>query len=248
MNFKPIRCDGERIPLVIPESILVCAAHPDDELISTGGTILKYGALGSKITIMLATQGLGGYAKEEDKQAIGDKRQVEFERTAEMLHCDTVELAMDEMEVNRQTVTKLTQLIREQNPQVILMPHFTDIHRTHRHLAEAMREAIYHASRGSAYGGDGKAFTPYGIYCYESPSCQFQYSAGKVFVIVDISNQWGQKRQIFDEVYTSQQEVIYHIMEWAEKVALLHGNEIQATFGEAFIPLTDCVPLRILLV
>ena len=62
-----IMCEDD-IPIVVPKRLMVFAGHPDDELVSCGGTILKYQELGSEISIVMATQGLGGYAKKEDKQ------------------------------------------------------------------------------------------------------------------------------------------------------------------------------------
>ena len=248
MDYFHIKCRGQQVPLVVPESIMVFAPHPDDELLSAGGTILKYSALGSKVTVVVATQGLGGYAKQEYQEDIEEKRRQEFERTTDLLHAEFMELNLKEVEVNRETIRILTQLIREKRPQVILMPHCSDVHRAHRNLSLALREAIYHTTTGNAYGGYGKAFIPFAIYCYESPSCKFQYIEGNVFVTVDISDQWEEKKHIFREVYSSQQEVIGRVLEWAEKTALLRGNEVQGNYGEAFIPLTEYVPLKILLI
>ncbi len=247
VDYSHVKCHGDQIPLVVPETMMVFAPHPDDELLSAGGTILKYSALGCKVTVVVATQGLGGYAKQEYKDEIEGKRRQEFERTTELLHASFLELSLEEFEVNRETVKTLTQLIRDKRPQVILMPHHTDVHRAHRNLAIALREAIYHTTTGNAYGGFGKAFMPSAVYCYESPSCKFQYIEGSVFVIVDISAHWEEKKHIFNEVYASQKEVIGRVMEWAEKTALLRGNDVQGDYGEAFVPLTEYVPLKILL-
>ena len=41
-----IPCETE-IPIVVPKRMMVFAGHPDDELISCGGTILKYLDLGT---------------------------------------------------------------------------------------------------------------------------------------------------------------------------------------------------------
>ncbi|OLS13908.1 MAG: bacillithiol biosynthesis cysteine-adding enzyme BshC [Promethearchaeota archaeon CR_4] len=227
---------------------MVFAPHPDDELLSAGGTILKYTSLGCKVTVVVATQGLGGFAKLEYQSDIKEKRRYEFERTTELLHSDFIELNLEEVDVNRTTVRTLTQFIREKRPQVILMPHYTDVHRSHRNLAIALREAIYHTTTGNAYGGYGKSFIPFAVYCYESPSCKFQYVEGSVFVTVDISQHWEEKKHIFNEIYSSQKEVIGHVVDWAEKTALLRGNDVQGNYGEAFIPLTEYVPLKILLI
>jgi hypothetical protein len=36
----------KEIPIVVPKRLMVFAGHPDDEIVSCGGTILKYQALG----------------------------------------------------------------------------------------------------------------------------------------------------------------------------------------------------------
>ena len=46
--------ESEEIPIIVPERILVFSPHPDDETISCGGTIYKYGKmLGSEVTVLL---------------------------------------------------------------------------------------------------------------------------------------------------------------------------------------------------
>ena len=47
------------IPVIVPKRMMVIAGHPDDELISCGGTILKYQELGSEIFVVVATTVLG---------------------------------------------------------------------------------------------------------------------------------------------------------------------------------------------
>jgi len=36
-----LMCEDD-IPIIVPKKIMVFAGHPDDELISCGGTLLKY--------------------------------------------------------------------------------------------------------------------------------------------------------------------------------------------------------------
>ncbi|TFG21306.1 MAG: PIG-L family deacetylase [Promethearchaeota archaeon] len=242
-----IHASINEIPLVIPESMIVFAGHPDDELISVGGTILKYAALGTKVTAVVATSGLGGYAKPDEKKKIAETRAKEFELVSKYLNCDFIELNYKEINVTRPIVSKFTNLIRKHKPQVIFMPHPSDIHRTHRKLAKVVREAIYHTATGRAYGGFGKDFMPSAVYCYESPSCKFQYVDANVFVTVDISDFWNKKVEIFKKVYASQVEVLARVLDWAQDTATLRGNEVNGEYGEAFIPLTEYVPMRILL-
>lgn len=235
------------IPIVIPKRIIVFAGHPDDEIISCGGTLLKYQELGSKIIVVVSSSGLGGYAKESQKSEIMKQRHEELIQVKKALKCEIIELNFENREITRQEISTITNLIRDYQPQVILLPHFSDFHRVHRNLSLITREAIYHCSSGNAYGGHGRKWIPFGVYYYESPSCKFQYIDGSVFVIVDIQNYWERKKTIFNEVYTSQKEVLERVLGWAEDTAILRGNEINSSFGEAFIPMTEYTPLRILL-
>jgi len=236
------------IPIVIPKRIIVFAGHPDDEIISCGGTLLKYQELGSKIIVVVSSSGLGGYAKESQKNEIMEQRHEELIQVKKALKCEIIELKFEDMEISRQKISTITNLIRDYQPQVILIPHFSDFHRVHRNLSLITREAIYHCSSGKAYGGHGRKWIPFGVYYYESPSCKFQYIDGSVFVIVDIGNYWKRKKTIFNDVYTSQKEVLERVLSWAEDTAILRGNEINSSFGEAFIPETTYTPLKLLLV
>jgi LmbE family N-acetylglucosaminyl deacetylase len=242
-----IFCEDD-IPIVVPKRLMVIAGHPDDELVSCGGAILKYQDLGTEISVVVATSGLGGYAREEHKDTILDQREKELKRVCEVLNCNIIELNYTDMEINREKVSTLTNIIRDIRPQVILLPHYTDFHRVHRNLSLISREAIYHCSTGKAYGGHERGWKPLGVYYYEGPSCKFQYIEGSVFIIVDIENYWERKKEIFNHIYISQKEVLERVLDWAEDTAILRGNEISSKFGEAFIPETTYTPLKILLV
>lgn len=242
-----ILCD-EDMPIVVPKSIMVFAGHPDDELVSCGGTILKYQELGSEITVVVATQGLGGYAKKEEKTKVVERREAEIQHVTDDLNWNLIELGYSDVQIDRKKISRITNLIRDERPQVILMPHTADFHRVHRNLSYIVRESIYHCSTGKAYGGYGRNWTPLGVYYYESPSCKFQYIEGWVFVVVDITKYWERKKSIFNQLYTSQKELLEMIMDWAQDTAILRGNEIHGEYGEAFIPETTYTPLKILLV
>jgi len=243
---QSIFCD-DKLPIVIPKKIMVFAGHPDDELVSCGGTLLKYRDLGSEIIIIVATQGKGGYAKESHKKTIVEHRENELKHVSEVFKSKLIELNYQDIEINREKVSQITNLIRDYKPQVILMPHFSDFHRVHRNFSLIAREAIYHCSTGKAYGGHGRNWTPFGVYYYESPSCKFQYIEGSVFVTVNIDKYWEQKKDIFNKIYVSQKEVLERVLDWSEDTAILRGNEIDAEYGEAFIPETTYTPLKILL-
>jgi len=246
-NTQYLFCENE-IPIVVPKRIMIFAGHPDDEIVSCGGTILKYQELGSEIIVVIATSGLGGYAKQTQKERILEQRKNELDLVKTFIKGKIIELNYPDLEIKREIISQVTNLIRDFQPQLILIPHFTDFHRVHRNLSYITREAIYHCSTGKAYGGHERNWTPLGVYYYESPSCKFEYIEGSVFIVVDISKFWKKKKEIFNKVYISQKEVLQRVLDWAEDTAVLRGNEINASYGEAFIPETTYTPLKILLV
>jgi LmbE family N-acetylglucosaminyl deacetylase len=242
-----IICENN-IPIVVPKRIMVLAGHPDDEIISCGGTLLKYKVLGSDIFVVVATNGVGGYAKSNQKEDIIKLRKEELESVRSALKCEIIELEFPNMNITPGKISKITNLMRDIKPQVIFLPHFSDFHRVHRNLSLISREAIYHCSTGKAYGGYERNWTPLGVYYYESPSCKFQYIESSVFIIVDIGEFWVKKKKIFNNAYLTQIEVLERVLEWAEDTAILRGNEINSSYGEAFVPETTYTPLKLLLV
>jgi LmbE family N-acetylglucosaminyl deacetylase len=248
MSDKSYLVYENKVPIIVPKRMMVFAGHPDDEIISCGGTLLKYQKLGTNISVVITTTGLGGYAKEDQKNNIVERREKELRLIKSILNCEIIELGYSDLQIERSKVSQITNLIRTYKPQVILLPHYSDFHRVHRNLSLITREAIYHCSTGKAYGGHQRSWIPLGVYYYESPSCKFQYIEGSVFIIVNIENYWEQKKELFNQVYISQQEVLERVLDWAEDTAILRGNEINARYGEGYIPETTYTPLKILLV
>lgn len=238
----------ENLPLIIPKKILVFASHPDDEILSAGGTILKYRQLGTDFTIIIATKGSGGYSEQEEIEEIIEKRKEEVKKLQSLLNCKIISLNYEKLPVEREKVSHITNLLRQIKPQIVLTPHFQDTHRIHRNLAYIVKESIYHATTGEAYGGSGKIWQPLGVYYYESPSYKFQYAKNNNFIIVNIEEFWERKKELFSQVYESQKQLLSRILIWAENTAKLWGLEINSEYGEAFIPETTYTPLRLLLV
>ena len=212
MKVINIDSNGIELPVVVPDSILIFAPHPDDELLSSGGTILKYKNWGSKIYVAVITSGLGGYSKDSYHEDIKEIRKSEFERSISLLGADKFYfLELDEIEPKRIYVKKFTEMIRNLKPTIILAPHPMDAHRVHRNTALVAREAVYHA-QGRAYGGSGKEWIPFGYYFYESLSCKFiNVEGAHKIVVCDISDYWKRKMEIFDEVYQSQKEMLERV-------------------------------------
>src|SRR5262245_58830219 len=72
---------------------LVCFhAHPDDEVITTGGTIARAAAEGHRVVLVFATRGELGLVPEDlGDEALGERRTREADRAAELLGAQQVE-------------------------------------------------------------------------------------------------------------------------------------------------------------
>jgi LmbE family N-acetylglucosaminyl deacetylase len=248
--------------VVVPERVLVFSPHPDDETISCGGIIYKYAKLlSSRITVLLV------------KEA-ARRRLREFQMALDVLGADPktsrcLSLPVDEG-LDDEIVGKLTNAIREVRPQWILLPHPEDRHRTHRIVAQAVLEAVYHAAsstyldeiryylphqlKAGLFKEDGprpllRPWLPMGVFYYESPSFRFEYRSQvqAPMVVVDVSGEpYEAKFRILDSIYRETLEDIESHKRWAQSVADQRGALIYSLKGEALGVDTHHVPLRML--
>ncbi|MBY9006778.1 MAG: PIG-L family deacetylase [Candidatus Lokiarchaeota archaeon] len=246
-NCEYILVEDDFKTILVPKRIMVLAGHPDDEIISCGGTLLKYQELGSEIIIVLGTYGLGGYSEISKKDKIKDIRDNELETISQVLNWKYINLGYENLDIDREKISSVTKLILKEKPHIILAPHFKDIHRIHRNFSYIIRESIYHCSLGNTYGLQNNLWIPFGFYYYETPSCKFKDIYASSFIIVDINNYLNQKIQILNNYYKSQKFLIDKISNWMINTASLRGSEINKKFGEAYIPDTIYSPLKLVL-
>jgi LmbE family N-acetylglucosaminyl deacetylase len=67
-------------------------AHPDDEVLLTGGTLARAAAEGHRVVIVVATAGEAGLASTPAGRALGQRRMAELHESAERLGCARVVL------------------------------------------------------------------------------------------------------------------------------------------------------------
>jgi len=235
---------------VVPRTILVLAPHADDEVISCGGTILKYTQWKCEVVVIVVTSGMGSGPGGEAPDRIVERRRKEFEATRRALRLsDRSEfLGLEELQINRGNVRGITDIIRNIQPDIVLFPHPSDRHRAHRNTALLTMEALYHAPT-EAYSGQGRAWLPLGAYFYETPSGVFgQGVQAETLVISDITEQFEAKKKILSEIYASQTQLLKTFKGWVEALARHRGEAGRCRFGEAFCPDSTHVPLKLLLI
>jgi LmbE family N-acetylglucosaminyl deacetylase len=121
-------------------NILVVAAHPDDEVLGVGGTILKHKAKGDKVCWLVVTNIFEsqGFSKERV-----ESRQEEIVRVAEMLGIDkVVKLDYPTMTLSTSSiismVPRISDVFREFKPEVIYCHNRSDAHSDHRIIFDAV--------------------------------------------------------------------------------------------------------------
>jgi len=251
LNLTPIVGKESRraIDVVVPRRILVFAPHADDELLSCGGTILKYRRWGTEVIVLVASSGTGGTPSPGRLSEVEEIRRREFEVSRRELGLSgrSEFLGIQEPLVRRLNVELFTSKIRELKPDLVLLPHPEDRHRVHREVSFMVLEALFHAPT-QAYGGRGQEWLPSGAYFYETLSGIFGNPiAAKSLVIADITDQYVEKLRIIREAYRTQKRLLRTYMLWINRMAQFRGVAGRCKYGEAFAPETSHVPLKILL-
>ena len=123
---------------------LVIAPHPDDEVLGVGGTLLRRRAEGGDIGWLLMTE-----MKIEDgwPKKVVDQRRNEIEKVVDFFgfhYLSEMRFATSSLDqIPMATlVDKMSEAIKQFEPQEIFLPHFSDVHSDHRMTFEAATSCI----------------------------------------------------------------------------------------------------------
>lgn len=139
---------------------LVIAAHPDDDLLGVGGTMLKRTARGDEFVTLICTQGGDalGISAEERARRNDDAVQAAKAMGASRVVFLDFEAARLESVGQLQLINELARVVREVKPEVVYTHHVNDTHQDHRAIAMASQIAL-RPDRGVRT-----------VYAYECPS------------------------------------------------------------------------------
>ncbi len=120
-------------------TILCIAPHPDDETLGCGGTLLKYRAAGDHTHWLICTDIIEEDGFTPDKIA---KREKEIMQVAKQYKFESVQrLGLRTTRVDRygmnEVVEKISDVIREIQPDTVYLPFKNDVHSDHRRIFEA---------------------------------------------------------------------------------------------------------------
>lgn len=130
-------------------NILAVGCHPDDLEIGCGGTLARFAAEGSRVTMCHVANGCMGHAviMPEELRAIRTREALEAGKiigAAEVINLDVPDLEVDSC--NQDTVKKLINVIRYVKPDVIITHYPEDYMKDHREVSKLVFDASFSSS------------------------------------------------------------------------------------------------------
>lgn len=125
-------------------SVLVIAAHPDDEILGCGGVMARHLAQGESVHVLIVTRGIPDLFPPEQVEKV----RAEMKEALAVIGVTSVK-ALDfpapELDIvaRRQLAGAIGRVIRELRAAIVYIPHYGDIHADH----EAVYQAALVASR-----------------------------------------------------------------------------------------------------
>jgi LmbE family N-acetylglucosaminyl deacetylase len=120
-------------------TVLVVAAHPDDEILGIGGTAAVHAARGDKVILAVMCEGVSvRYAPERHEEVCAQIRRAGEILGAAEVHIGSLpDQRLDTMAVS-EVAAPLEELVRQHRPETIYTHFAGDINRDHRVLTEAL--------------------------------------------------------------------------------------------------------------
>jgi len=215
--------------------ILAIAAHRDDVEITCGGTIIKMVDTGKKAGILDLTQG------EMGTKGTADDREREADDAAEIMGLSfrqNLKLPDSNVEVNRDNKLKIARVIRDTQPELVILPFWLQRHPDHLYAMQLGYDACYLAGlKKLEIDGNGEPFRPRKI-IYSSSFRDVRHS-----FYVDITDQLDRKLKAV-RAYKSQfdgskqsKEIFkpgVDIFNYMSVTAMHYGHQVGVKFAEAF--------------
>ena len=220
------------------DSVLVVAAHPDDEVLGCGGTIARHADAGDQVQVLIVAEGATSRQEQRNRNQASDELSAlaqAAQKVGTILGASGVELlnfpdnrldSLDRLDLIKQ----IEERIAPHQPQVVYVHHSGDVNIDHRRLHEAVVTACrptpgqlvrrllsFEVASSTEWQPPGSA-----------PPFQPNW-------FVDISAQWPRKREAL-EVYASEMRPWPHArsIEALEHLARWRGSQVGVEAAEAF--------------
>lgn len=216
----------------MPDSVLVVAAHADDEALGCGGTIARHAAQGDEVHVVFMTDGVGS-RRGADIEAEAAQRNAARDRALAILGVRSMRaFAWPDNEMDQvpllEIVKPLEARIAELRPRIVYTHHGGDLNVDHRITQQAVLTAC-RPLPGSPVAE---------IHAFEVLSSTEWSLPGQPFVpqvFVDITATWAAKRAAL-EAYADEMRAAPHArsIAAAEAQATLRGHAVGVAKAEAF--------------
>jgi len=221
------------------DSILVVAAHPDDEVLGCGATVAKHTATGDRVWHLILGEGImsrRGVAQAEKDRALHELWD-SAEQAASVLGVERVILKKFPCcQFDTLSLLDIThaveEVIQELKPSIIYTHHFGDVNIDHRRTVEAVETAIR---------PNGRSFVAE-VLSFEIPSStEWNFAKPEIFrpnVFVEVSEtQFAAKMKALFGPYRKEMRAYPHSRseEYVRALATCRGGQAGFTIAESFV-------------
>ena len=213
------------------KKILVIAAHPDDEVLGCGGTLLKHAKNNDKILLLFATDGESSRTSDKKKIFYRKKQAIKVARiinAQKPLFLNFPDNQLDK--INMLKIAKLfAKIVERFKPDIIYTHHYNDLNIDHRLTFEATMIACRPLSESSVAE----------IYCFEILSSTGWRGIGNLDFIpnvyVDIKDYIKKKIDLM-KIYEKEIRPSPHprSIDSITAKAISRGSEVSLSYAEAF--------------
>ncbi len=213
--------------------VLICAAHPDDEVLGCGGTIARHIACGDVVHVIFMTNGVG--SRQSTSLASIQNRKKASQKALSILGCSSVrnfdfpDNKMDTVPL-LDIIQSIENTIKELAPNIIYTHHIGDLNIDH----QVVHKAVITACRPQPN------FCVKKIYSFEVPSSTEWQTTGYLpftpNTFIDISKYVENKKKSMD-CYNEEMRNEPHARSINNTIRLnkLRGNSIGVHYAEAFM-------------
>jgi len=224
--------------------ILAIVAHPDDDAIFCGGTLAKHSSRGDDVHVCYMTRGELGGMGELSRFDLADIRTQESREASQHLGVSISFLDFEDgrIEYCLEHRRSLADLIRAQDPDLLITHYSEDSHPDHRQTSRLVTDGYYLASL-PLFETKHEPSNPENIYFFGKPTAEFNPD-----IFVDISNQQKPKEKAIRE-HQSQVEFLNehggidsefdNLVEGIRAEARALGRRCGVQYAEGFTRLHD---------
>lgn len=193
-------------------SLFIFMAHPDDTEIWAGGTLVKHLAMGSELTVAIATS-----------DEIREREALKLAEQLPRVNLHLLKQTSFEPFNSSQTISSVAKLVEKHKPTIILTHHHDDIHADHRRCFEIIASALLLCPRRLM----PKRFLMCNSY-FQTSNLRNSFRPD---TYIDISGEAEQKHRLILN-HASQEPEFW--IEMSKRIDALNGMKCGVRYAEAF--------------